>query len=93
MTTLWNTLLHQLAEPSYGNSEHRNGILRPCLIHTDSFSEVFIISDIYITLLSSEHEVAPTGYYIATISTTVETENPEKELAPALNLLGPIIQK
>jgi len=33
------------------------------------------------------------GYYIAIVSTTVETENPEKELAPGLNLLGPVKEK
>ena len=38
-------------------------------------------------------QVASKGWFIAMISTTVETENPEAEIQPGLNLLGPIKQK
>ena len=49
--------------------------------------------DIYISCLSSGHNICPPGYFIAQISTIVETANPEQEIAPALNLLGPILEK
>ena len=38
-------------------------------------------------------QVASKGWFIAMISTTVETDNPEAEIQPGLNLLGPIKQK
>ncbi|XP_074530324.1 rab GDP dissociation inhibitor alpha [Halichoeres trimaculatus] len=50
-------------------------------------------SDIYISVVSYAHGVASDGLYIATVSTTAETANPEKEIQPALELLEPIIQK
>ncbi|KAM7005795.1 rab GDP dissociation inhibitor beta [Tautogolabrus adspersus] len=50
-------------------------------------------SDVYISVVSYTHSVASDGLYIATVSTTVETNNPEKEIQPALELLEPIIQK
>ena len=50
-------------------------------------------SDIYISLVSHTHQVAAKGWFIAMVSTAVETANPESELLPALNLLGPIKQK
>ena len=37
--------------------------------------------------------MAAKPYYIAIASTTVETGNPEAELKPALDLLGPVIEK
>ncbi|XP_073323603.1 rab GDP dissociation inhibitor beta [Pagrus major] len=50
-------------------------------------------SDIYISVVSYAHNVATDGVYIATVSTTVETNNPEKEVQPGLELLEPIMQK
>jgi len=50
-------------------------------------------SDIYISMISYVNEVAPKGWFIATISTTVETDNPEAEIQPALALLGSIKKK
>lgn len=50
-------------------------------------------SDIYISLVSYTHNVAAKGWFIAMVSTTVETSNPENEIIPALDLLGPIKQK
>ena len=50
-------------------------------------------SDIYVTMVSSTTQVASKGWFIAMISTTVETDNPEAEIQPGLNLLGPIKQK
>ncbi|XP_066241750.1 rab GDP dissociation inhibitor beta isoform X1 [Saccopteryx leptura] len=50
-------------------------------------------SDIYVCMISSAHNVAAQGKYIAIVSTTVETKEPEKEIRPALELLEPIEQK
>lgn len=37
--------------------------------------------------------VTPKGWYLAMVSTTVETANPEAEVLPGLQLLGPIAEK
>ncbi|XP_057702523.1 rab GDP dissociation inhibitor beta [Corythoichthys intestinalis] len=50
-------------------------------------------SDIFISVVSYVHNVASDGFYIATVSTIVETKHPEKEVQPALELLEPIMQK
>ncbi|CAB1354098.1 unnamed protein product, partial [Coregonus sp. 'balchen'] len=50
-------------------------------------------SDIYVCMVSYAHNVASEGMYIAMVSTTVETSNPEKEVQPGLELLEPIQQK
>lgn len=50
-------------------------------------------SDIYVSLVSHTHQVAAKGWFIAMVSTTVETNNPEIEIKPGLDLLGPIKQK
>jgi Rab GDP dissociation inhibitor len=50
-------------------------------------------SDIYVTMVSYTHQVAGKNWFIAIISTTVETANPEAEMQPGLNLLGPIKNK
>jgi len=50
-------------------------------------------SDIYVTMVSYTTQVASKGWFIAMISTTVETDNPEAEIQPGLNLLGPVKQK
>jgi len=47
-------------------------------------------SDIFVTMVSWAHCVAAKDKYIAIVSTTIETNNPEKEIEPALQLLGPI---
>lgn len=44
-------------------------------------------------MISSAHNVAAKGKYVAIVSTTVETNDPEKEIKPALDLLEPIEQK
>eukprot|EP01104_Vermistella_antarctica_P004231 TRINITY_DN14724_c1_g1_i1.p1 TRINITY_DN14724_c1_g1~~TRINITY_DN14724_c1_g1_i1.p1 ORF type:complete len:458 (-),score=150.88 TRINITY_DN14724_c1_g1_i1:102-1475(-) len=46
--------------------------------------------DIYISCVSYAHKVAPGGKWIATVSTTVETKEPKKELLHGLKLLGRI---
>ncbi|KAM6981086.1 rab GDP dissociation inhibitor beta [Aplochiton taeniatus] len=50
-------------------------------------------SDIFVCMVSYTQNVAPEGLYIATVSTTIETSNPEKEVQPGLELLEPIMQK
>lgn len=50
-------------------------------------------SDIYISLVSSTHNVCDDGKYIATVSTIIETDNPLAEIDIALKLLGSIIQQ
>jgi Rab GDP dissociation inhibitor len=50
-------------------------------------------SDIYVTMVSYTHQVASKGWFIAMVSTTVETANPEAEIQTGLALLGPIKQK
>ena len=44
-------------------------------------------------MVSTTNQVASKGWFVAMISTTVETDNPEAEIQPGLNLLGPIKQK
>ena len=49
--------------------------------------------DIYIAEVSHAHNVCPRDLYIAQVSTIVETDKPELELRPGLDLLGPIHDK
>lgn len=50
----------------------------------------FLFADIYVCMVSYAHNVAAQGKYIAIASTTVETNDPENELKPALGMLAPI---
>lgn len=43
-------------------------------------------------MVSSAHAVCAKGLYIAMISTTVETDNPQKEIKPALDILGNVLE-
>lgn len=43
-------------------------------------------------MVSSAHAVCAQGLYIATISTIVETDEPEQEIQPAINLIGEILE-
>lgn len=47
-------------------------------------------SDIFVSMVSWAHCVAHKDKYIAIVSTKMETADPEKEIEPALRLLGPI---
>lgn len=49
--------------------------------------------DIYISVVSFAHNVAPKGKYIALVSTQVETNQPEKELEPGIALLGKVEER
>ncbi|KAH0792210.1 GDP dissociation inhibitor family protein [Histomonas meleagridis] len=46
--------------------------------------------DIYVCFTSYQQRVCPQGWYVALVSTTVETDKPEAELKPGLDLLGKI---
>merc|ERR1712232_540328 len=50
-------------------------------------------NDIYVMMVSFAHCIAAKDKYVAIVSTVIETQNPEKEIAPALKLLGPILKK
>jgi len=50
-------------------------------------------SDIYVCCVSYTHQVAANGWFLALVSTTVETADPHSEIKPGLDLLGPIEQK
>jgi len=50
-------------------------------------------NDVYVMMISWAHCIAAKDKYVAIVSTVVETGNPEKEIEPALALLGPIMQK
>ena len=43
--------------------------------------------------LNSTHSVCKKGYYLATISTKVETDKPEAEIEPAMQIIGPYLEK
>jgi Rab GDP dissociation inhibitor len=44
-------------------------------------------------MVSTVHSVCQKGFYIAIISTNVETNNPENEIKPALELIGAVKEK
>lgn len=56
-------------------------------------SQVGRRNDIYVCMVSSAHQVAAQGMYIAIVSTTVETADPLKEIGPGLALLGKILER
>ncbi|KAM5577057.1 guanosine nucleotide diphosphate dissociation inhibitor [Rosa sericea] len=47
-------------------------------------------SDMYLFCCSYSHNVAPSGKYIAFVLTEAETDNPQVELKPGTDLLGPV---
>jgi Rab GDP dissociation inhibitor len=46
--------------------------------------------DVYISVVSTAHHVAPKGKYIALVNTQVETDKPNDELAGGIKVLGPV---
>ena len=56
-----------------------------------SWATLKIIAKEYVA--SNPFQVASKGWFVAMVATTVETANPEAEIQPGLNLLGPIKQK
>lgn len=49
-------------------------------------------TDIYVTMVSNAHAVCAKDLYIAIVSCTVETNEPLKEIQPAIDLLGPVLK-
>lgn len=47
--------------------------------------------DTFISMVSYAHLICAQGFYVAMVSTMVETDSPEQEIQPAINLLGPIL--
>ncbi|KMZ62245.1 Rab-GDP dissociation inhibitor [Zostera marina] len=47
-------------------------------------------SDMYVFCCSYSHNVAPKGKFIAFVSTEAETDQPEVELKPGMDILGPV---
>ena len=62
-------------------------------VFSDLLSNRIIYTDIYVAMVSSTHNVCAKDIYIAIVSTIVETDNPEMEIAPGLQLLGSIYDK
>jgi Rab GDP dissociation inhibitor len=52
-----------------------------------------LFADIYIACVSSSHQICAKDYWVAIVSTIVETSVPENELQSAFTLLGPIREK
>eukprot|EP00939_MAST-03C_sp_MAST-3C-sp1_P004430 g4430.t1 len=50
-------------------------------------------NDIYVTCVDSQFEVCAERKYVAFVSTIMETDDPEKELKPGLDVLGKIMKK
>jgi len=50
-------------------------------------------NDLYVSMVSFQHQVVPKNMYVACVSGIVETKEPERELQPALDLLGKIDKK
>lgn len=50
-------------------------------------------NDIYIAAVSAAHNVAAKDVWIAMVSTIVETSVPEREILPAIQLLGTVVEK
>ncbi|EPQ29199.1 uncharacterized protein PFL1_03486 [Pseudozyma flocculosa PF-1] len=77
-------------------------ILKHPIPNTDNSDSVQLIipqnqvgrkHDIYIAEVSGTHNVCARDIYVAQVSTIVETDKPELELRPGLDLLGPIYDK
>ena len=49
-------------------------------------------NDIFIACLNSTHCVCKKGYYLAIISTVVETANPLDEIKPAMDIVGETLE-
>lgn len=50
-------------------------------------------NDIYVSIIGHAHQVSAKGRFNAIVSTTVESEDPRKEVAPGLALLGNMVTR
>lgn len=56
-------------------------------------SQVGRKNDIYLSVIGNAHQTSAKGKYVAIVSTTVETAEPQKEVAAGLALVGPMITR
>jgi Rab GDP dissociation inhibitor len=73
-------------------------ILKGPAPHTDDNKAVQIIlpgnqvngraNDIYVVVLDHSFNVAPNGFFVGIVSTTIETDTPDTEIIPGLDALG-----
>jgi Rab GDP dissociation inhibitor len=49
--------------------------------------------DVFVSVLSKDMEVCPEGFYLAIVSTEVETSNPQQEVQVGINLLGNVVRR
>ena len=49
-------------------------------------------NDIFIAVINYTHCVCKKGYYLAIVSTMAETDDPIKEIQPAMDCLGPVLE-
>ena len=49
-------------------------------------------NDIFIAVINYTHCVCKKGFFLAIISTMVETNEPEKEIQPAMDIIGPVLE-
>jgi len=50
-------------------------------------------NDVYVLMVSDAHCVAAKKKYVAIISTTVETSDPQKEIEVAIRLISPVLER
>ncbi len=50
-------------------------------------------NDIFIACINFTHCVCKKGYYLAIVSTMVETANPVEEIKPAMDVIGPTLEQ
>ena len=48
-------------------------------------------NDIYVSMISNSHLICAKGYFVAMVSTMVESDQPEQEIDAAMKLLGPVL--
>jgi Rab GDP dissociation inhibitor len=53
---------------------------------------LLLFLDIFIAVLNWTHCVSKKGFYLAIISTMVETSNPQEELKPAFDIIGDVLE-
>lgn len=53
----------------------------------------FICTQRYSIFLNDSFKVSAKDHYVVIVSTVVETDKPEQEVLPGLNLLGPILER
>jgi len=65
--------------PGYWKSSFRANYFASETIEKKEWYNSYYL-DIYIMMVSSVHSISKAGYYVAIVSTTVETNNPHQEI-------------